>query len=99
MAHHREATRRHIQKLDSVNVKNRTFCPSAGRQKLAFDTERKAERFMSFLNPDDFKDGNMPQRAYYCNACVKYHVTSQVSKRATSPTNSLQALLLAEAGI
>lgn len=98
MARRSEAAHRHIQKMDAVNVKNRTYCPSAGRQKLSFETQRKAELFMSYLDPEDFKNDDMPIRAYYCNSCVKYHVTSQISHKK-EPLNNLQALLLAEAGM
>ena len=42
---------------------------------MLFESEAKANRFLQF-NSENFK-GKMPLRAYYCDACMGWHVTSK----------------------
>lgn len=54
--------------------KHRVFCPLAMRQKMVFETEQKALRFIKF-NAKNFDSGVVPTRAYYCRGCGGYHLT------------------------
>lgn len=56
-------------------TKNRIFCNECRRRKMLFESEAKANRFLQF-NSENFK-GKMPLRAYYCDACMGWHVTSK----------------------
>jgi len=53
--------------------KNRVFCPFAGKPKMLFETEKKAERFLKF-NAGDI-DGGELLRPYYCVCCGGWHLT------------------------
>ncbi len=44
------------------------------RQKMVFETEQKALRFIKF-NAQKFDSGVVPTRAYYCRGCGGYHLT------------------------
>jgi len=58
--------------------KSKRFCANAGKQKVVFETEKKAMNFIKF-NADEIKaeSGYSPTRAYYCISCGGYHVTSR----------------------
>lgn len=56
--------------------KNRVLCAECGRQKILFESESKANRYIEYnarhvVN----KQGNQPTRAYYCESCGGWHVT------------------------
>ena len=61
-----------------MRPKNRIYCRECGRSKLVFETEKKALTFIKF-NADEILEetGRAPSRAYYCQCCGGYHVTSQ----------------------
>lgn len=69
----------------SKKPKNRIFCPSYGRPKLLFSTEKKALNFIKF-NAIEIKNesGYCPVRAYYCHNCGGWHVTSKESSKHKS---------------
>lgn len=66
------------KEISRTAPKHRVFCPSANRQKLLFETERKALNFIRY-NGDviEKESGYRPIRAYYCACCGGYHTTSQ----------------------
>ena len=55
--------------------KNRIMCPDCRREKLLFDTESKAQRFIDF-NWEEITDDKEKLRIYYCPACCGYHISS-----------------------
>lgn len=61
--------------------KSRVYCVSAGKQKIKFDSEEAAIRFIKF-NGNEIKNENgyAPRRAYYCPNCGSWHVTSSPGK-------------------
>lgn len=61
-----------------MRPKNRIYCRECGRSKIVFETEKKALNFIKF-NADEILEetGRAPTRAYYCQCCGGYHVTSQ----------------------
>lgn len=62
---------------------NRVYCFDAGRKKFVFETEKKALTFIKF-NSEDIKEkkGYAPIRAYYCPACMGWHVTHNRAYRS-----------------
>lgn len=58
-------------------TKNRRFCPDCGRVKMVFETEGSALKFIQF-NGDEImaSNGHAPTRAYYCDLCCGWHITS-----------------------
>ena len=53
------------------------MCPDCGRQKLLFETEKKAQTFIKFNGDELNPDGTRELRPYYCPACCGYHVSSK----------------------
>ena len=73
-----------------MKPKNRIVCPEIGRQKMLFETEEKAQRFIAFNN-DDIKHGEK-LRHYYCEACGGWHITHlRYSKTFEGKTDKLIA--------
>ena len=66
------------KEISRTAPKHRVYCPAANRQKLLFETERKALNFIRY-NGDviEKESGYRPIRAYYCTCCGGYHTTSQ----------------------
>jgi hypothetical protein len=59
-------------------TKNRVFCYDCGRQKMVFETERKANTFIKFNSDEiEIETGHAPTRGYFCIACNGWHVTSK----------------------
>lgn len=58
-------------------TKNRVFCYDCNRPKMLFKTEKQAMNFIKF-NADEIREetGYAPTRAYFCEACGGWHVTS-----------------------
>ena len=57
--------------------KSRVYCPECGRQKILFETEKKALNFIKFNSEEiEEESGRAPIRAYYCEFCGGWHVTS-----------------------
>jgi len=49
------------------------MCPDCGKQKMLFETERKAQHFLRW-NADEIPGGEN-LRPYYCKACCGWHLT------------------------
>lgn len=65
-------------------TRNKIHCPECGRAKMLFESEEKAINFMRFNNEQIKEEtGKAPVRAYYCNACGGYHLTSNVIEKKT----------------
>ena len=70
-------------------TKNRVFCRECGRMKMLFEEEKQALGFLK-SNSSDF-NGKVPTRAYYCDACFGWHITS---KKGDSYKNPLTDILI-----
>lgn len=58
-------------------TKNRFFCRACGKAKMLFETERQALNYIRFNSEEVTEEnGHAPVRAYYCNVCMGWHVTS-----------------------
>jgi hypothetical protein len=58
-------------------TKNRVFCKDCGRTKMLFETEKKADNFISFNQEEiEMETGIAPKRSYFCQFCGGWHVTS-----------------------
>ena len=56
--------------------RGRVFCRECHRQKLLFDSEKKAELFIKFNAEETAEcNGYAPVRSYYCMCCGGWHVT------------------------
>jgi hypothetical protein len=65
-------------------IHNKVYCPIASKFKQLFESESKAMNSIKF-NKDDFDDKNhVPCRAYYCEACGGWHLTSLPSYNENS---------------
>ena len=60
-------------------TKNQYFCRDCQRQKMIFQTEKEALRFIDF-NADEIEaeTGKRPIRAYFCSSCAAWHITSRL---------------------
>ena len=71
-----------------MKPKHRIYCREFGRSKLLFESESKALNFIKFNSEDILKDGGKaPNRAYYCECCGGYHVTSIKKPRRYNRVN------------
>ena len=52
---------------------HRIFCPDCGKQKMLFETERKAHDFLKW-NASEIEGGEH-LHPYYCKACCGWHLT------------------------
>ena len=70
-------------------TKNCVYCPECQRTKMLFESEAKANNFMRF-NSEEIEElnGRAPIRAYFCEACAGWHLTSsdESSIARTTPT-------------
>ena len=57
-----------------MKPKRRVMCPDCNRQKMFFETERKANDFIRW-NGGDLAHGNDTLRAYYCPSCCGWHIS------------------------
>ena len=58
-------------------TRNNTFCPACGKTKMLFESESKAMNFIKFNSEEMLREGRkVPTRAYYCECCGGYHLTS-----------------------
>lgn len=59
-------------------TKNRYFCRACGYNKILFKSEKEALKFLDF-NADEIDEetGKKPVRAYFCEVCAGWHVTSR----------------------
>lgn len=59
-------------------TKNRVVCPVCGYQKMHFKSKREALRFLWYNAETIYlQTGKRPKRAYYCDSCCAWHVTSK----------------------
>ena len=49
------------------------MCPDCGKQKMLFETEKKAQGFIKW-NAEDIPNGEY-LRAYYCPSCCGWHIS------------------------
>ena len=68
--------------------KNRVLCPDCGREKILFETEKKANLFIEY-NWESLTDDKDKLRIYYCPACCGYHISSHKYKRDNRNTERL----------
>ena len=55
----------------------RIYCRECGREKIVFETEKKALNCIKWNAEEiESESGRRPVRAYYCECCGGYHVTS-----------------------
>ena len=66
-----------------MKPKNRVFCHECGREKMFFESELKALNFIKF-NSDNF-DEKKPNKVYYCQACLGWHISSKGGDRYANP--------------
>lgn len=66
------------------------MCPDCGKQKMLFNTEKEAERFLKFNGDEINPDGKREMRIYYCPACCGYHISSH-KYNGTNKTEKLIA--------
>ena len=66
----------------TIKPKNRVYCVLSQRSKMVFKTKEEADRFIKFntANPEEWDEGKVPIRSYYCVGCGGYHVTSKRDK-------------------
>ena len=58
-------------------TKNIFFCLDSNKNKMRFETEKKALNFIKFNSQEiKIENGKAPTRCYFCIACNSYHVTS-----------------------
>lgn len=56
---------------------HRIFCPACGHSKMHFETEKEALAFLEYNGNDILEEtGKRPIRAYYCDVCIAWHLTS-----------------------
>ena len=60
--------------------KCRIMCPSCGRAKMQFGSEKEAKLFIKF-NGSEIADKPEELRVYYCDACCCYHISSKPFKK------------------
>lgn len=61
--------------------KNKVFCYDCGRNKMLFETEKKANTFLKFnAGVIEEESGKRPIRSYFCQSCCGWHITSQEDK-------------------
>lgn len=75
-------------------IKSRIYCPECGRQKILFETEKKALNFIKFNSEEiEEESGRAPIRTYYCEFCGGWHVTSSThySESKTSANAFIKA--------
>lgn len=61
--------------------KNRVICPDCGKQKMFFESEKKANNFIKWNgNEIDTHGGEL--RAYYCPSCCGWHISSKMYKKS-----------------
>ncbi|WP_031541485.1 MULTISPECIES: hypothetical protein [unclassified Bacteroides] len=61
--------------------RNIFFCSGAGKYKMLFESQSKADNFIRFNSQEILEEkGKTPIRSYYCEICGGYHVTSNSSK-------------------
>ena len=68
--------------------KNRVLCPDCGREKMFFETEKKAKLFIEY-NWESLTHDKDKLRIYYCPGCCGYHISSHKYKGDNRNTERL----------
>ena len=79
-----------------MKPKHRIFCPAAGKQKMVFESKKKALRFIQY-NADQFEPDKIPKRTYYCSSCCGWHITSQEKRESRIVINRNAKIMKAKA--
>lgn len=59
-------------------TKNHYYCPSCRHQKILFSSKKEAILFLKYnAHIIEEKTGRRPVRAYYCEQCCGWHLTSK----------------------
>jgi len=69
--------------------KSRVMCPDCGRQKMLFESEKKAQNFLKFNEVAVNPDGTREMRVYYCPACCGYHISSHQYRGSNKRTDKI----------
>ena len=65
-------------------AKNKVYCVSCKREKLLFETQEAADRYIKFFREEkEGMNAKMASRSYYCVFCGGYHLTSITDKSKT----------------
>lgn len=73
--------------------KNKVYCPDCNRTKMLFPSEEKALNFMRFNTAEILEESNTaPIRAYYCDSCSGWHLTSLENYTYQGPTHAEKVL-------
>ena len=70
-------------------TKSRVMCPDCGKQKMLFETEKKAQNFLKFNGDAVNPDGTREMRTYYCPACCGYHISSHQYRGSNKRTDKI----------
>ena len=64
------------------NIHNLIYCTASRKEKLQFSTKKEAIRYMNY-NSDRIasEHGYAPNRAYWCDCCFCWHVTSKPKRK------------------
>ena len=65
----------------SKPIHNRVMCPECFKQKMLFETQKKADDFIKW-NGEDIDTHGGELRSYYCPACGGWHISSKPYKEA-----------------
>ena len=78
-----------IQDKYTPDNRNLVYCLGSYKEKLQFESEEKAVRYISY-NSDRItaEKGYAPTRAYYCNSCCCWHVTSKPLRKNNTSTRN-----------
>lgn len=77
--------------------KNKVFCKNCERVKMLFDTEKRANNFITF-NKEEIKaeKGIAPERSYFCEFCGGWHITSMKTKIGQTKNEKLLEVFIKE---
>ena len=66
------------------NARNLIYCPQCKRSKQRFESKKEADMFIKY-NAEECRqeNGYAPIRAYYCQACCGWHLSSKVKLHQT----------------
>ena len=65
----------------SKPIHNRVMCPECFKQKMLFETQKKADDFIKW-NGEDIDTHGGELRSYYCPACGGWHISSKPYKES-----------------
>lgn len=75
-------------------TKNTYYCPACGKTKMLFQSEKEAQTFLRY-NQEEIEEcnGKAPVRAYYCDMCLGWHLSSQRRAYKVSSSELMQLKL------